>query len=90
MVSIKLYIDLCDLGGTTEAVAKIYAAEVQRHIESEYPDASVSVGTDDYGFGYLSVIADSCDEQDEITDRVNYIEQDVWCNGEWQCRLNSI
>lgn len=90
MTTVELYIDICDLGGATESVAKVYAAEVQRRIESEYPDASVSVGTGIHGFGDLFVIADSCDEQDEITERINDIELDVWCNGEWQCRSSGI
>ncbi|EGC1289505.1 hypothetical protein H8526_003594 [Salmonella enterica] len=83
MTTIELNIEFSSLGETTEAVAKVFAAEVQQRIESYYPDASVSVGIDVRGFGDLSVIADSCEEQDEIIERVNYIERDVWENGDW-------
>ncbi|EHQ4621195.1 hypothetical protein KQ096_003815 [Salmonella enterica] len=78
MTTIKLDIEFSSLGETTEAVAKVFAVEVQQRIESEYPDASVSVGIDIRGFGGLSV-----DEQDSIIECVNYIERDVWENGAW-------
>ncbi|EEF9468818.1 hypothetical protein IQ508_000769 [Salmonella enterica] len=83
MTTIKLDIEFSSLGETTEAVAKVFAAEIQQRIESEYPDASVSVGIDIRGFGGLSVDADSVDEQDSIIECVNYIERDVWENGAW-------
>ncbi|ECG5640445.1 hypothetical protein E1K64_01490 [Salmonella enterica subsp. enterica serovar Poona] len=83
MISIKLDIEFSSMGETTESAAKVFAAEVQQRIESEYPDASVSVGIDIRGPGELYVIADSCEEQDSITERVNYIENDVWSYGEW-------
>ncbi|ELF4293450.1 hypothetical protein RNF80_003008 [Salmonella enterica] len=83
MTTIELNIEFSSLGETTEEVAKIFAAEVQQRIESEYPDASVSVGIDVRGFGGLSVIADSCEEQDEIIERVNFIERNVWEFGDW-------
>ncbi|EJE9586971.1 hypothetical protein M5722_001484 [Salmonella enterica] len=83
MISIKLDIEFGSMGETTEAEAKVFAKEVQNRIEEEYPDASVSVGIDVRGFGELHVAADSCEQQDEITERVKQIEQDVWNNGEW-------
>ncbi|EEE7366016.1 DinI-like family protein [Salmonella enterica subsp. enterica serovar Berta] len=83
MTTIKLDIEFSSLGETTEALAKVFAAEIQQRIESEYPDASVNVGIDIRGFGGLSVIADSCEEQDEIIEQVNYIKRDVWENGDW-------
>ncbi|ENU2135446.1 hypothetical protein ACE60T_005897 [Salmonella enterica] len=83
MTTIKLNIEFSSLGETTESQAKVFAAEIRQRIESEYPDASVSVCIDTRGFGGVSVIADSCELQDEITERVNDIERDVWENGVW-------
>lgn len=83
MITIELNIEFSSLGETTEAEANVFAAEVKQRIESEYPDASVSVGIDVRGFGGLSVNADSVDEQDSIIECVNYIERDVWENGAW-------
>lgn len=83
MTTIKIDIEFSSLGETTEAAAKVFAAEIQQRIESEYPDASVSVGVDMRGFGGVSVIADSGELQDEITERVNDIRRDVWENGDW-------
>ncbi|EPD4814833.1 hypothetical protein ACSAK4_000914 [Salmonella enterica subsp. enterica serovar Newport] len=83
MTSIKLDIEFSSMGETTESQAQVFAAEVKSRIESEYPDASVSVGIDIRGPGELCVIADSSEEQDSIIDRVNYIENDVWERGNW-------
>ncbi|EEH0274563.1 hypothetical protein OHU06_005054 [Salmonella enterica] len=83
MITIELDIEFSSLGETTEAVAKVFAAEVKQRLESEYPDSSVSVDIDIRGFGGLHVIADSCELQDEIIERVNYIERDVWEHGAW-------
>ncbi|MKU01386.1 hypothetical protein DVF89_07660 [Salmonella enterica subsp. enterica] len=83
MTSIKLDIEFSSMGETTEEQAQVFAAEVKQRIESEYPDASVSVGIDIRGPGELYVIADSSEEQDSIIDRVNYIENDVWERGNW-------
>ncbi|EGN5550300.1 hypothetical protein ISI31_000961 [Salmonella enterica] len=83
MITIELNIEFSSLGETTEAEANVFAAEVKQRIESEYPDASVSVGIDVRGFGDLFVIADSCELQDEIIERVNFIERNVWEFGDW-------
>ncbi|EEM6324562.1 hypothetical protein C9H16_24405 [Salmonella enterica] len=83
MITIELNIEFSSLGETTEAAAKVFAAEVKQRLESEYPDASVSVDIDIRGFGGLHVIADSCEEQDEIIERVNDIERYVWEKGSW-------
>ncbi|EBK0818428.1 hypothetical protein D3R19_08080 [Salmonella enterica] len=84
MTTIILDIGFDCVGEISEEVAGVYVAEVEQRIESEYPDALVSVYVDVCGFGGLSVIADSCDEQDEIRERVNYIGRDVWDNGFWR------
>ncbi|MIE73090.1 hypothetical protein EL06_27985 [Salmonella enterica subsp. diarizonae] len=83
MTSIELNIEFTSLGETTETEAKVFAAEVQRRIESEYPDASVIVGIDFRGFGGLFVNADSYEEQDLIADRVYSIKDYVWEKGVW-------
>ena len=83
MTSIKLKIEFSSLGETTEAEAKEFAAAVQQRIESEYPEASVSVGVDILGPGELHVSAESCELQDEIIERVKRIEQDTWEDGTW-------
>ncbi|EKP8944850.1 hypothetical protein P4K07_004216 [Salmonella enterica] len=83
MTTIILDIGFDCMGEISEGVAEVYAKEVEQCIESEYPDALVSVYVDFCGFGGLSVISDSYDEQDEIRERVNYIGRDVWDNGSW-------
>lgn len=84
MSMIKLDIEFSSMGETTESQAKIFAAEIQQRIQSEYPDSLVRVDIVFSGFGGLSVIADSCDEHDEITERVNDIQRDVWDDGAWR------
>ncbi|EHQ4618457.1 hypothetical protein KQ096_000944 [Salmonella enterica] len=83
MIVVKHYIDLNNLGGTPESIAKLYAAEVEQYIESEYSDSSVCVEIDIYGVCESFVIADSYELEDEITERIKYIERDVWDNGAW-------
>ncbi|ECP2797711.1 hypothetical protein FZF52_02635 [Salmonella enterica] len=83
MSTIKLDIEFSSLGEMNESLAKLFAAEIQYRLESEYPDASVSVGIDIRGFGGLYVDADSFELQEEITERVKEIERDVWENGAW-------
>lgn len=79
--SIKLAIEFSSLGETTEQQAAVFAKEVQSRIETEYPDASVSVTIDMRGFGGLDVVCDG--DSNEMIESIRNIQNAVWENGNW-------
>ncbi|ASD85735.1 hypothetical protein EIL26_00610 [Salmonella enterica subsp. enterica serovar Newport] len=83
MTTIQVDVAFSDMGETSESSAKVYISELLQRIESEYPDALVTVSLDMRGFGGETIVADSLDDEDAIKERLDFISADVWNNGTW-------
>ncbi|MEC5504979.1 DinI-like family protein [Klebsiella oxytoca] len=79
--SIKLIIDVCSMGDSSETAIAAFTTELNNAIAAEYPAANIDIKMG--SCGRLDVSSESIESTDRLRESVRDIISDVWENGDW-------